>query len=163
MKDSNFEHLPRLRRLAMFGWALAALLAGTTASASTLQPVISGWPSASVGAGRYYTFTPKASGPTGYRLTFSISGKPAWAHFNSLSGQLSGTPSTANIGRYANIVIRVSDAVKSASLPPFSITVESPGSAAPAISGWPSPGVGAGHYYIFTPKASGPTGNQLSF
>ena len=86
-------------------------------------PVISGTPPSSVIAGQAYGFTPTASDPDGQPLTFSIAGKPVWATFNSTTGRLSGTPTTAHIGTYANIVITVSDGQATDTLGPFSITV----------------------------------------
>lgn len=86
-------------------------------------PVISGTPATAVNTGTGYTFTPSASDAIGAPLTFSILNRPAWANFNSLTGQLSGTPTSAYAGSYSNIVISVSDGVASASLPAFAINV----------------------------------------
>ena len=152
----------RLRYGALCALASVALFSSPYAAA-TAPPVITGTPAASIVAGRYYAFTPKASGPTGYPLSFSISGRPAWAGFNRVSGQLLGTPTAANVGRYSNIVITASDGVASASLPPFSITVVNPSNTTPTISGTPAATIAAGTYYAFTPKASGPKGYPLSF
>ena len=108
MQNSNFERPARMRELAICACALAMLLAGTTANATRwklLKPTISGTPPTTDVAGNAYSFTPTASGPSGYTLTFSISGKPAWASFNTVTGQLAGTPTTANIGSFPNIVI----------------------------------------------------------
>jgi hypothetical protein len=48
MQDSSFTRLPHARQLAIYGCAVAALLAGTAANASTLTPTISGTPNTSV-------------------------------------------------------------------------------------------------------------------
>jgi hypothetical protein len=84
---------------------------------------ISGNPPTSVNAGSAYSFTPAASGPSGAALTFSIQNQPPWASFNAASGTLAGTPDAANVGTYSNIVISVSSAGLSASLPAFGISV----------------------------------------
>jgi hypothetical protein len=97
----------------------------TITKAGTSPPTISGSPPTTVVAGHAYAFAPKASSPQGAALTFSIVNKPAWASFSTATGQLSGTPSTTNIGTYANISISVSDGAASASLAPFTITVGS--------------------------------------
>jgi hypothetical protein len=76
-----------------------------------------------VTAGNAYSFTPTASGPAGYSLSFSITNKPAWATFSIATGQLSGTPAATDVGTYSGIVISVSDGLASAALPAFSITV----------------------------------------
>lgn len=86
-------------------------------------PTIWGTPPTRVTAGQIYSFTPSAKDPNGDRLTFYIQGKPAWATFNSATGQLSGTPRAADAGRYGGISIRVSDGRNSATLPTFAIDV----------------------------------------
>jgi hypothetical protein len=90
---------------------------------ANLPPVISGIPPASIVAGQAYSFQPSASDPNGDSLVFSISGKPAWATFNTSTGRLSGTPAPADVGTYNNIVIRVSDGTTMVALAAFSITV----------------------------------------
>jgi hypothetical protein len=128
---------------------------------------ISGAPAASVTAGQAYTFTPAASDSIGRALQFSILNMPAWATFSTSSGQLSGTPSAANVGSYGNITITVSDGLKQASLPAFSVQVlagsTAPPPPAPTISGTPPPSDVAGSAYSFQPSASGPSGMTLSF
>jgi hypothetical protein len=86
-------------------------------------PTISGAAMQSVNADSAYSFAPSASDADGDALSFQIENKPAWATFNTLTGELSGTPTPAHAGAYANISISVSDGQASASLPPFSITV----------------------------------------
>ncbi len=85
-----------------------------------------------------YNFQPKASDADGNTLKFSIQNKPRWLVFNTTTGKLSGTPSSANVGTYSNIVISVSDGTSTASLPAFSITVRAAtNNRAPTISGTP--------------------------
>jgi hypothetical protein len=129
-------------------------------------PTISGAAATSVAAGQAYAFQPTASDPEGQTLTFSISGKPSWATFNTATGRLSGTPSAANAGTYSNIVISVSDGTASAALPAFSITVSTsspPGNSPPTISGNPVTSVTVGQAYSFIPTASDPEGQTLGF
>jgi len=126
-------------------------------------PVISGIPPATEVAGQPYSFTPTAADPNGYTLTFSISGKPAWATFSTSSGLLAGTPTTASVGTYPNIIIKVSDGVASASLAPFSITVSSPSNVPPRISGQPVTSVNVAAPYSFRPTASDTDGDPLTF
>ena len=72
-----------------------------------------------------YCFTPKACDTEGDNLSFSISNKPVWAHFDSASGSLSGTPCGGDEKTYDDIVITVCDSQgASASMPAFSITVD---------------------------------------
>jgi hypothetical protein len=161
MQDSNFKRLSRGRQLAICGCALAALFAGTVASASTLTPTISGTPPTSVLGWHTYSFTPTAKGPSGYTLTFSISGKPSWASFSTTTGTLSGMPETANVGSSSTVVISVSDGAAEASLAPFTLKVLP--NVTPTISGTPPTTATVGTAYTFTPKASEPDGDPLSF
>ena len=86
-------------------------------------PSISGSPDNHVTVGAVYTFTPYASDPDGDNLHFSITKSPAWAVFDSTTGTLSGTPETADIGVYDDIIIMVSDGAVSTSLLSMSIIV----------------------------------------
>jgi Putative Ig domain len=125
---------------------------------------ISGSPATSDATGTPYNFTPTTAAPRNTRLTYSISSKPAWASFSARTGQLAGTPATTNAGKYANIVITVSDGAATASLAPFSITVTSPVvSKPPTISGTPSTAVNVGTSYAFTPSSTDPSGKALTF
>jgi hypothetical protein len=93
-------------------------------AAAVAPPTISGAPAATVTAGQAYSFTPTAASPRGAGLSFTITGSPSWATFSATTGQLAGTPSTSDDGIYSNISITVSDGTASASLGPFTITVE---------------------------------------
>jgi Putative Ig domain len=169
MRQSHFKQTTRLCALAISLCALVTLPSGAAAHARVrwrVRPVISGTPATTDIAGQSYSFTPTARGPSGYRLTFAISGQPAWASFNPATGQLSGTPTTASIGSSGNIVISVSDGVASASLAPFTITVVAPAAPAntpPTISGKPPTSATVGTPYTFTPTASDSDGDALSF
>jgi hypothetical protein len=103
---------------------LAAATAPVPAPAA--PPVISGTPPTSVMAGSGYAFQPSASDPAGKPLSFSVQNKPAWANFSIASGRLDGTPSSAQTGTYASIVISASDGTAASALPAFSVTVMSP-------------------------------------
>jgi hypothetical protein len=76
--------------------------------------------------GQPYNFAPIASDADGDSLTFSITGQPPWASFNSSNGTLFGIPASSDLGDYNNISISVSDGNDSAMLVPFSITVIDP-------------------------------------
>jgi hypothetical protein len=126
-------------------------------------PLIGGAPGTSVVAGSAYAFTPTASSPVGNALTFSVANLPSWANFNSNSGRLSGTPATANVGTFSNIVISVSDGTLSASLAAFAISVSAPANPPPTIGGTPATQVTAGAVYSFSPTTTDPSGNTLTF
>ena len=132
--------LSALRRQALFaGSALfvgaAALLmaacggggddspAAAATAGGNRAPLITGSPSASVMSGTAYSFLPAASDPDGDSVSFSVSGMPAWATFDTATGRLQGTPTSSQVGAYANISITVTDGKLSASLPTFTIQV----------------------------------------
>lgn len=73
--------------------------------------------------GNAYSFTPSASDPDGGTLTFSVANLPSWAAFDPATGRLTGNPSAADVGTYANITVSVSDGTGNATLPSFSIQV----------------------------------------
>lgn len=110
------------------------------ASASTQvgarPPSIGGSPATTVAAGTGYTFQAIATDPDGDRLTFGASNLPAWLGINTANGLLTGTPSAAQVGAYANIAISVTDGNSTASLPTFTImvTVSATGSATPTTT-----------------------------
>ena len=93
-------------------------------------PTITGTPATEINVGETYDFTPVASDiDVGDTLTYSISGMPSWATFDTVTGNLTGTPTAGGI--YPNIIITVTDdgtvpTALSASLPAFTITVNTP-------------------------------------
>jgi len=87
-------------------------------------PTIQGTPPGSVVVGQAYSFKPQASDPDGDPLTFSLGNAPGWVDFNTSTGQLSGSPQSADVGEYINITVAVSDGQAQATLGPFAISVE---------------------------------------
>ena len=145
------------------GTASSSLAAfSITVNQTNVAPVISGTPATSVNEGASYSFTPSVTDADGDNLTFGISNKPAWATFNTATGQLSGTPDFTQSGVYASIVIGVSDGSLTDSLPAFTINVINVNQA-PVISGTPASSVTVGSSYQFTPTATDPDSNNLSF
>jgi hypothetical protein len=144
------------------GAASASLPVFSIAVAANRAPVIGGTPTATVTAGQAYSFTPTASDPDGNVLSFSIVNRPGWASFNTSTGRLQGTPTPAQAAQYVDIRITVSDGMASAMLPAFTITVQT-GNRAPTISGAPATAIVEGQAYAFTPTASDPDGDTLSF
>jgi len=144
--------------------ALGPFAIDVRAVASNSVPVISGSPATSVNEGAAYEFTPSASDADGDALVFDIANRPSWASFDSSTGRLAGTPASGDAGTYGNIVISVSDGQDSASLAGFTITVQAVvTNSAPTISGTPAKAVTEGSQYTFTPGASDPDGDSLSF
>ena len=103
-------------------------------------PAISGSPATSVAEGVSYSFTPSASDPDGDTLTFSITGKPGWASFNTSTGGLTGVPNAADVGVYDRISISVTDSVNTVSLADFSIDVVAANSSTGSVTlNWTAP------------------------
>jgi hypothetical protein len=110
------------------------------ASVTNSPATISGTPATQAQSGQVYSFTPSAADSDGDTLTFSVQNKPSWASFSTTSGQLSGTPTSAQVGSYSNIVISVTDGTSATSLAPFSITVAAaPASTGSALLTWNAP------------------------
>jgi hypothetical protein len=109
-----------------------------SASAADGAPKISGTATTAAKANSAYSFTPAASDANGDKLSFQIQNKPGWATFNTVTGQLTGTPGIAEIGTYANIVISASDGGHTASLPAFTITVSGASANGVTVS-WAAP------------------------
>ncbi len=159
----NYDNIRITVSDGMANAALTPFSITVTASNSNGAPTISGTPAASVTAGAAYEFTPIASDPDGDTLTFSIQNRPQWAAFDTSTGRLSGTPAAGDVGSYANILISVSDGALTASLAAFSIEVTAAPNEAPTIGGTPPASVLAGSAYTFTPTASDPDNDTLSF
>lgn len=118
-------------------WGVFALLSGcgmgddapaasspAAAAVGTSVPTISlsGTPPTSVVAGSLYVFQPTVS-TTGGTATFSASGLPSWASVNASTGEISGTPSSSNVGVTGDIIVSASDGGATTSLAPFKIDV----------------------------------------
>lgn len=134
-------------------------------STTNSAPDISGTPPSVIKVGVVYEFTPTASDPDADPLEFSIENMPVWADFDTTTGRLSGIPFLGNEGMHSDIGIAVSDGQVSTALPAFSVAVE-PSTAAnmpPEISGTPANSVAVGENFSFTPAASDPDGDILTF
>jgi hypothetical protein len=144
-----------------------ATFAIVVAAGANKAPTISGTPTTSVQAGKAYSFTPSAADGDQDALSYSVSNKPTWATFSIATGQLSGTPTTQQVGTYSGIVIKVSDGKTSTSLPTFSIQVISATSGttnrAPTITGSAAKTVNVGSAYSFKPTGADADGDALTY
>lgn len=125
-------------------------------------PTISGTPTTSVNQDTAYSFQPTASDPDGKTLTFSVQNKPTWASFDTTTGRLYGTPTSAYVGTYPSITIAASDGTYTTALPSYSLTVNAT-NLPPKISGTPQTSVNQDTAYAFQPSASDPEGQKLTF
>ena len=83
---------------------------GTTTGGSTTTTAslsITGAPNRQVVANQPYWFRPTANGANGARLQFGISNPPHWSTFNATTGEVTGTPSSADIGVYRGVTVTV--------------------------------------------------------
>jgi hypothetical protein len=97
--------------------------AATTKLHSNSALQISGAAATSVTVGQNYRFQPRATDAGNDVLTFAISGAPTWTTFDSATGRIAGTPTSADVGVDKAIVLRVSNATAIVYLAPFTITV----------------------------------------
>jgi hypothetical protein len=163
----------REQRLRLAGiFALGLLLAGcggdeeeAAATIGNTAPTITGSPVTSVNQGASYSFTPSAADADGDALIYGIDAKPAWLLFNTATGLLSGTPTAGDVGTHRGIVVWVSDGKAQSLLPAFDLTVMTPtaNNRAPTISGTPATSVVVNSQYTFTPSASDPDNQPLTF
>ncbi len=127
------------------------------------NPVIEGKPGTVVAEGEIYNFLPKASDPDGDELTYRIENRPAWAAFDPAAGRLSGTPGNDDVGITRGVIISVDDGNGgTAALPPFDLSVTNVNDP-PLISGVPATEATEGESYGFTPTASDPDGDELTY
>ena len=87
---------------------------------------------------RIYSFTPGSGDANGDTLTYSVSNMPAWASFDTATGNLTGTPSMQHVGNHPDILISASDGQATTDLPPFAIEVVAGATGSLALS-WTPP------------------------
>jgi hypothetical protein len=103
-------------------------------------PTISGTAPRIVAVGERYAFRPRVSDPDSTVFRFEIAGKPSWASFDVLTGSLTGTPDSGDIGTYTGIEISVTDGIDTAKLPAFSVEVVAAGTATGSVTlNWTPP------------------------
>jgi hypothetical protein len=111
-----------------------------TVKTSNSAPTLSGTPPRVIAAGERYSFQPRVSDPDSTVFRFDIAGKPSWASFDVLTGRLSGTPTSGDIGVYRDISINVTDGTDTSRLPAFSIEVIAAGTALGSVTlSWTPP------------------------
>ena len=93
-----------------------------------VAPTIDGAPMNTINPNTAYNFIPDSNDRNlNDLITFSIQNKPAWASFDTTTGELSGTPLEVHFGLYGNVIITATDSGGlSTILPAFSIQVEDP-------------------------------------
>jgi len=141
----------------------------TSATSTTSAPTVklSGTPPQSVVAGGDYAFQPTVSA-SGGTVSFAIAGQPAWATFNTSTGELSGTPTSADVGTTGAITITATDDGSTASIGPFTVQIDPTSAAATgsATLSWDAPTINtngtpitdlAGYYIVYGTSPSAMT------
>ena len=133
---------------------------------SNNSPVIGGQPNTSVMESKLYSFIPTARDPdAGDTLTFSIINKPSWADFNTVTGELTGTPNNEHLGTTNAIIISVNDGRglpnSVASLDAFKITVVGYDSNGDGISDVQAIAIGLDPYDIDTDDDGIPDAREI--
>lgn len=149
--------------LASSSAASSSVASSSTSSAVNHAPVIAGVPATTATVNVAYSFAPTATDADGDALTWSATGVPSWATFNTTTHLLSGTPAAA--GTFGPITIAVSDGKTTTSLSPFTITasVVTGTNHAPTIIGSPVLTIQAGGSYSFVPSAADSDGDTLTY
>jgi len=139
------------------------------ASGTNRKPTISGVAPTSIVAGTQYSFTPTASDADGDVLTFSVTGLPSWATFNTSTGRVRGTPGQGDVGSSATITITVSDGKTTATLAAFTVKVVATASGSVTLTWTPptqnvdgSPLTDLAGYRIYWGTAQGEYTNSAS-
>lgn len=123
-------------------------------------PVLAAIGSRSVGEGTLLSFVISASDVNDDSLSYSVTGLPSGAEFNSADQRFSWTPDYTQAGNFS-VDFNVTDGILSDS-ETVSITVTNT-NRPPDISGSPDNSVMATTPYHFTPTATDPDGDGLTF
>lgn len=86
-------------------------------------PTISGSPAAVVQVGELYRFAPDATDAEDDQLQFSLQGAPGWLSIDPSTGVINGIAADADVGRYSDIALTVTDGEYTVELPAFSLDV----------------------------------------
>ena len=160
---------------AATGAASRSTASTTTASTGTVSGtiaaqalVVAGSPPTTVQVGAKYQYVPSVAGAGKNALSYDITNKPAWATFTATTGEVSGSPSAADVGTTPGVEIGVSDGTSRATVGPFNIRVTPASSNPPpggalTIAGTPPATVVAGQAYSFTPTVTNSSGAALTF
>ena len=87
-------------------------------------PTIAGTPPAGATVDEPYRFAPAGADADGDTLTWQISNRPDWASFDAATVRLAGTPRAQHVGSYRDVRVSATDGRATASLAPFTITVD---------------------------------------
>ncbi|MCP8898015.1 beta strand repeat-containing protein [Gilvimarinus xylanilyticus] len=86
-------------------------------------PSLSGSPTASIQVGELYRFAAEASDAEDDALQFTLQGAPGWLSVDPSTGVINGIATDADVGRYSDILLTVTDGEYTVELPAFSLEV----------------------------------------
>ena len=125
-------------------------------------PTITGTPPTTIAEDDAYTFTPEGGDvDAGDTPVYSLSDNPTWLMVNDATGELSGTPTNADVGTHSDIVLTITSGGETAALT-FSIEVTNTNDA-PTITGTPPDMVAEDSAYTFTPEGGDVDGDTLTY
>jgi hypothetical protein len=161
----------RSRLFVTCALSFIAVFGSAFARATDAPPHLTSSPSRSATVGKFYYYQFRATDADHDKLSFTASHYPAWLRFDRTLGRLYGTPAPANVGVAKGVLVGVTDG-KLWTGQMFDLTVNaatSSGSGSgsierpPVISGAPATSATVGQAYSFTPSASDPNGDKLTF
>lgn len=124
LPDSGFSGDDSFAYNVYDGFAVSGLATvSLTVADVNVAPTIAGEPNSIALPGAEYMFVPDANDADGDTLTFQVSGLPAWANFDPVTGTLSGVPADTDNGVYEGIRIGVTDGQLAAWTNVFEINV----------------------------------------
>jgi hypothetical protein len=163
--DENMRHGTQTYRSGLVGLLVSVTLAGCLSDSVDAPEVSNTPPPPGSNTAPEISGNPPRTDADGDPLSFGINNKPTWLTFSATNGRISGVPLMGNEGTYNDIEISVSDGKVSTMLPRFSVSVEpnTTPNMPPDIDGTPASSVFVGNTYSFTPTASDPDGDPLTF
>ncbi|MBL8345948.1 MAG: tandem-95 repeat protein [Rubrivivax sp.] len=148
-------------RVADPGGLAATQSFNVTVVAAAAAPQITSAPLTSATVGAAYAYRVAATDANGDTLTYSLTTAPTGMTINATSGQISWTPTAAQIGSRA-VTARVADPGGLAATQSFTVTVTA-AAAAPQITSSPLASATVGAAYAYRVTANDANGDTLSY
>ncbi|MBL8323327.1 MAG: tandem-95 repeat protein [Rubrivivax sp.] len=133
----------------------------TVSSGGNVAPQITSTPITTARVGVAYSYRVTAADANGDTLRFSLTRAPSGMTINATSGQISWTPSAAQVGN-RSVTVRVADPAGLAATQSYTIAVSS-GNVAPQITSTPVTAATVGVAYAYSVTATDANGDALSY
>ncbi len=125
-------------------------------------PTIDSTPVTTATEGNAYSYDVNASDPDGDALTYSLVTAPSGMMINNVTGLISWTPTTAQIGAHP-VAVEVDDGNGAAVTQSYTLTVDAVPNNPPTIDSTPSFSATEGSPYSYDVNASDPDGDTLTY